>query len=55
METKFISIETISKLREVLLDVQAPLAKRFRCLFTLKNIGGKDAVEALTSGLILIF
>jgi len=40
----------VEKLRKQLLDTSLPLFKRYRAMFSLRNIGGKEAVEALTAG-----
>ncbi|KAM4809480.1 deoxyhypusine hydroxylase [Rhinophrynus dorsalis] len=41
----------ISELRATLLDDSLPLFDRYRAMFALRNIGGKEAVLALTDGL----
>eukprot|EP01114_Cavostelium_apophysatum_P015609 TRINITY_DN4286_c0_g1_i1.p1 TRINITY_DN4286_c0_g1~~TRINITY_DN4286_c0_g1_i1.p1 ORF type:complete len:306 (-),score=44.08 TRINITY_DN4286_c0_g1_i1:9-926(-) len=43
--------QQVAQLRSVLTDKSLPMAKRFRTIFTLKNIGGTDAIDALVSGL----
>jgi deoxyhypusine monooxygenase len=40
----------VSKLRRQLLDTTLPLFKRYRAMFSLRNIGGKEAVDALVDG-----
>ncbi|XP_069505551.1 deoxyhypusine hydroxylase [Ambystoma mexicanum] len=41
----------VVKLRESLLDESLPLFDRYRAMFSLRNLGGKAAVLALTDGL----
>merc|ERR1719418_484691 len=38
----------ISRIGLALNDVNRPLKERFRALFTLKNIGGKEAIEEIS-------
>jgi deoxyhypusine monooxygenase len=40
----------IDVLRQRLLDEELPLFQRYRAMFTLRNIGTKDAVLALADG-----
>ena len=42
--------DRIPSLKEVVCDASQPLAKRFRAIFLLKNIGTKEAVDALSEG-----
>ncbi|XP_017774575.1 PREDICTED: deoxyhypusine hydroxylase [Nicrophorus vespilloides] len=42
-----VSEEQISKIGDVLKDENRPLKERFRALFTLRNIGGPKAVDAI--------
>ncbi len=42
--------KTIPELRAQLINSDLPLKQRFRCIFTLRNIGGSDAIEALSQG-----
>jgi hypothetical protein len=44
------SSESISELRSKLLDKKLPLFERYRAMFTLRNIGTEDAVDALAAG-----
>jgi deoxyhypusine monooxygenase len=44
------TIEKIRKLGEIIADQKVPMKARYRALFTLKNIGGKDAIEAIAKG-----
>lgn len=44
--------KAIPQLRKDIVDVKIPLKDRFRCIFALKNLGGKEAVEALAQGRI---
>jgi deoxyhypusine monooxygenase len=39
--------DTVLELQSSLLDSSLPIARRFRSLFTLRGIGGKDAIDAL--------
>ncbi|KAM4053885.1 deoxyhypusine hydroxylase [Anomaloglossus baeobatrachus] len=41
----------VPSLRAILLDDNLPLFERYRAMFALRNIGGKEAVLALTDGL----
>ena len=40
----------IDPIKQKLADPKTPLPERFRCVFTLKNLGGKLAIEALATG-----
>lgn len=40
----------VAKLREALLDEGRPLFDRYRAMFALRNLGGRDAVLALADG-----
>ena len=42
----------ISELQKTLLDKSAPLFERYRAMFTLRNIGSNEAVDALASGFV---
>lgn len=46
--------ENVPLFRVTLLDVSASMAKRFRTIFTLRNIGGKDAIDALAAGCCIV-
>ncbi|MES2153930.1 MAG: HEAT repeat domain-containing protein [bacterium] len=39
----------VAELRARLTDVHLPMFQRMRCVFTLRNLGGPDAVEALAA------
>lgn len=41
--------ETIRDVGQVLRDRSKPLKDRFRALFTLRNLGGKDAIDHISS------
>jgi deoxyhypusine monooxygenase len=41
--------ETIKEVGQVLRDKTKPLKDRFRALFTLRNLGGKDSIDHITS------
>ncbi|KAH8825189.1 ARM repeat-containing protein [Flagelloscypha sp. PMI_526] len=43
---------TISELQKTLLDKSAPLFERYRAMFSLRNIGSDEAVDALASGFV---
>ncbi|GAM25132.1 hypothetical protein SAMD00019534_083070, partial [Acytostelium subglobosum LB1] len=43
--------EMVAQLKSSLLDVTQPIAKRFRSLFTLRNLGGEMSIEAMSSAL----
>jgi deoxyhypusine monooxygenase len=45
-----LTVEQLDKLGDVLADVNVPLKARFRALFTLKNLGGEDAVRNISKG-----
>eukprot|EP00088_Acartia_fossae_P054111 TRINITY_DN6190_c0_g1_i1.p1 TRINITY_DN6190_c0_g1~~TRINITY_DN6190_c0_g1_i1.p1 ORF type:complete len:299 (-),score=76.93 TRINITY_DN6190_c0_g1_i1:291-1187(-) len=42
--------EQISSVGELLLNTSRPLKERFRALFTLKNIGGKESIDWIAKG-----
>jgi len=50
MEVLDISPETITLLGSQLIDSTLPISKRMRCIFTLRNLAGKDSIEALAKG-----
>ena len=39
----------IKEIGNILRDVNQPLKDRFRALFTLKNVGGKDAIDSIVA------
>lgn len=41
-------IEKVKSVGNILLDVQKPLKQRFRALFTLRNLGGKTAIDLIS-------
>ena len=43
------STESIKEIGEVLQDKGKPLKDRFRALFTLKNLGGSEAIDFIAS------
>ncbi|EFA09033.1 deoxyhypusine hydroxylase [Tribolium castaneum] len=45
------STTNVAELKGVLLDEGAPLFERYRAMFSLRNVGGKRAIEALGAGL----
>lgn len=44
------SVENLNKLGDMLVDQAVPMKARYRALFTLKNLGGKDAVANISKG-----
>eukprot|EP01104_Vermistella_antarctica_P020958 TRINITY_DN9210_c0_g1_i1.p1 TRINITY_DN9210_c0_g1~~TRINITY_DN9210_c0_g1_i1.p1 ORF type:complete len:317 (+),score=67.60 TRINITY_DN9210_c0_g1_i1:319-1269(+) len=42
--------KSVAELRATLLDTSKPLFKRYRALFSLRNAGGEEAVQALVDG-----
>lgn len=42
--------EVVNPIREKLASPNTPLPERFRCVFTLQNLGGPLAIEALSTG-----
>jgi deoxyhypusine monooxygenase len=48
--TLIVSLEQLTSLSDTLLNPNTPLAKRFRALFTLKAIGGSDAISVISKG-----
>jgi deoxyhypusine monooxygenase len=42
---------TIPRLGKILIDQKEPIAKRMRVVFTLRNLGGDDGVDAMTPAL----
>jgi len=44
-----VSSENIHHLQTQLCDASLPMAQRHRCIFTLRNIGGKEAIDALVA------
>lgn len=47
--------ENIRRIGSVLNDKSRPLKERFRALFTLRNIGGPDAIESINQVSLEIF
>jgi hypothetical protein len=41
---------TFKAIGDALCDQTQPIAKRFRHIFTLRNLGGKHAIDALVKG-----
>lgn len=54
-EEIFVDLEelrkTIPSIRETLLNRNELISKRFRSIFTLRNLGGPEAIEALSAGI----
>lgn len=46
--------QDVSSLRQTLLNESLPLFERYRALFSLRNIGSRDAVLALAEGMLLL-
>lgn len=42
--------QDVGRLREALLDEARPLFERYRAMFALRNVGGKEAALALAEG-----
>ena len=42
-------LESVSEIGKVLQDRSKPLKDRFRALFTLKNLGGSEAIDVIAS------
>lgn len=53
MEAVQVTPEQIRKMGDILTDTKQPISKRFRMIFTLRNIGGKEAIDALVPGAII--
>ena len=49
-KTVKVSKEIIDPIKEKLASNKTPLPERFRCVFTLKNLGGPLAIKALATG-----
>jgi len=45
-----VSEEKIRAIGDALVDRSQPIAKRFRHIFTLRNLGGRPAIDALVRG-----
>ncbi|CAG8644826.1 2831_t:CDS:2 [Cetraspora pellucida] len=46
-----VEVQSITNLRDILLDTKLPLFERYRAMFALRNIGTTEAVLALAQGL----
>jgi len=46
-----VSESSIEQIKQILTNKDLPMPPRFRSIFTLKNIGGKKAIDALVEGL----
>ncbi|CAG8490292.1 2415_t:CDS:2 [Racocetra fulgida] len=46
-----VEVQSVTKLRDILLDKKLPLFERYRAMFALRNIGTTEAVLALAQGL----
>ena len=46
----FVTEEKLEKIRQNILNVSLGMPKRFRCIFTLRNIGGSKAIDILVEG-----
>ena len=44
------TIEKLDDLGDLLVNQTVPMKARYRALFTLKNIGGKDAIRNISKG-----
>ncbi|CAF0962345.1 unnamed protein product [Brachionus calyciflorus] len=45
-----VEVEKLNKLGDMLIDQSVPMKARYRALFTLKNLGGKDAILNISKG-----
>lgn len=45
-----VEVEKLNKLGDLLVDQSVPMKARYRALFTLKNLGGKEAIVNITKG-----
>lgn len=45
-----ITEEQFQLMKNILLNTSIELPKRYRCIFTLKNIGGKSSIDTLVEG-----
>lgn len=45
-----VTADVINPIKEKLASPKTPLPERFRCVFTLQNLGGPLAIEALATG-----
>lgn len=45
-----VSADQLTKLEQTLLSQQEPLHNRFRALFTLKAVGGSEAIRIVAEG-----
>jgi hypothetical protein len=43
-------LASVPEIKKIIVDQKIPLKDRFRCIFALKNIGGKEAIDALSDG-----
>ena len=44
------SVQQLDKLGDMLVDQAQPMKNRYRALFTLKNLGGADAITNISKG-----
>ena len=47
-----VNAELINPMEEKLVSTETPLPERFRIVFTLRNLGGPLAINALSKGII---
>jgi deoxyhypusine monooxygenase len=50
LDYKMASMEKLENLGDLLVNQATPMKARYRALFTLKNIGGKDAIKNISKG-----
>lgn len=50
MSSSIANNDQLDKLGDLLIDQKVPMKARYRALFTLKNLGGKDAVRNISKG-----
>lgn len=53
MASPVLSPEQIASVGALLKDSSKPMGARFRALFTLKNVGGKDAIDCIGEALLV--
>jgi hypothetical protein len=44
------NIDKMNKLGDLLINQAVPMAGRYRVLFTLKNLGGEEAIKNISKG-----
>jgi hypothetical protein len=49
-----VSLDQLDKLGDMLVNQEVPMKARYRALFTLKNIGSKEAIRNISKGFNVI-